>query len=132
MIELLKAATSNHSSKEFEFEDTVILTYLFYCFSASNRDLTCFKKLGTDQGSAQTRELRTHFTSRMRALYSDFKNAALTWAKLNSSTGLGFVNPVWDGITPPSIVSLPHLAAQDILERVIPIHSRLTILSILR
>jgi hypothetical protein len=45
--------------------------------------------------------------------------AAGEWAGIaNCGLELKDLNPFWDGKTPPSIISLPHLAAQGLLEQV--------------
>jgi hypothetical protein len=48
-----------------------------------------------------------------------FRKAAMSWAGINNGIlQLDGINPFWDGVKPPSIVSLPHIATQGLLEEV--------------
>lgn len=95
-------------------KEVILVTYLLYCFCVSKVDLTSFKKLGVDP-SAKNSQV---WCNRMLSHREEFQKAALTWAGIHQDADLSSVSPFWDGVTPPTVFSIPHLAAQDILERV--------------
>ena len=95
-------------------DEIIIPTYLLHCYCSSGMSLTTFKKLGRD-GETKIRQI---LMKRMFDNYPHFKRAAYTWANIDPETTIGSMNPFWDGSIPPGIMSIPHLYAQDILERV--------------
>jgi hypothetical protein len=97
-------------------EDVVVVTYLLHSFISSGINLSSFKKLGINPEKRSI--LRQLWSERMLALETRFQRAAYTWASLDRAAGIGSVRPFWNEGTPPNVISIPHLAAQDILERV--------------
>lgn len=97
-------------------EDVVVVTYLLHSFIASGLNLSSFKKLGARPEARFL--LRTLWIERMVALETRFHEAAYTWASLKPTTGIDSIRPFWYDGTAPTLMSIPHLAAQDILERV--------------
>jgi hypothetical protein len=98
-------------------DDVLVVTYLLSCFIRSGTDLSSFKKLGATEKKTTLRQL---WSERMMALEPKFQTAAYIWAGVSRAAGA--VRPFWDhSDTPPSVISIPHLAAQDIIDRVCPI-----------
>jgi hypothetical protein len=97
-------------------KDVILVTYLLHCFCISKVDLTSFKKLGVDPFNKTSQLWR----DRMLLFRGDFQKAALTWAGIGDGHAGDFssVSAFWDGSTPPTMFSIPHLAAQDIVDRV--------------
>ena len=92
------------------------MTYLLYCFFVSSIDLTCFKKLGVETADGQISVRQELWIERMHSLMPSFTQATCTWAGYKNGTSA--VTPYWDGETHPTVFGIPHLAAQDIVERV--------------
>jgi hypothetical protein len=64
-------------------------------------------------------ELRHLWIARMGDHKEEFRKAAMSWAGITNGTlKLEGINPFCNGINPPSIISLPHIAAQALLAKV--------------
>jgi hypothetical protein len=90
------------------------------CVVDSKTDPGAFKKMVSSQqknDNALGLELRNLWAARMWDNKDQFRKAAMSWAGINNGASEG-INPFWDGINPPSIISLPHIAAQALLEQV--------------
>jgi hypothetical protein len=104
----------DHEQDRVGLDEIIIPTYLLHCYCRSGLSLTSFKKLGR----AGDKKIRQILSQRMLAFYPHFKRAAYVWASLAPETPVEAINPFWDGRSPPSVMSIPHLCAQDILQRV--------------
>jgi hypothetical protein len=122
-MELLQ--TSFLSSK-WDPEDLILLSYLINCVVDAKSDPIAFKKIvaakDKDNLGNQNKlgiEMRDLWVTRMQHRRNEFLHAARGWAGVtNGSLDLKNLNPFWDGENPPSIISLPHIAAQALLEQV--------------
>jgi hypothetical protein len=116
----LLMSTLDATAGDVTAKDVILVTYLLHCFCISKVDLTSFKKLGVDP-FGNTSQL---WRDRMLSFRADFQKAALTWAGIGDGHGgldggdFSSVSAFWDGSTPPTMFSIPHLAAQDIVDRV--------------
>jgi hypothetical protein len=119
LLQLLMT-TLDATAGDVAAKDVILVTYLLHCFCISKVDLTSFKKPGVDP-SSKTSQL---WRDRMLSLRGDFQKAALTWAGIGDGDAdlaggdFSSVATFWDGSTPPTMFSIPHLAAQDIVDRV--------------
>ena len=120
MFQLLKKSTCGadaaNDRQSRTCEDVITMTYLLYCFFVSSIDLTCFKKLDVETADGQISVRQELWIERMHSLMPSFTQATCTWAGYKNGTSA--VTPYWDGETHPTVFSMPHLAAQDIVERV--------------
>jgi hypothetical protein len=123
LLQLLKKSTcgadANDRQSRITCEDVITMPYLLYCFFVSSVDLTCFKKLGVETADGQISVRQELWINRMHSLMPAFTQAACTWAGYgkNGTSALA-LTLYWDGETHPTVFSIPHLAAQDIVERV--------------
>jgi hypothetical protein len=108
-------------SSEWEPDDLILFSYLMNCVIDSKIDPGAFKKMVSPQKQKQDNalglELRNLWAARLWDNKDQFRKAAMSWAGIYNGTSEG-INPFWDGINPPSIISLPHIAAQVLLEQV--------------
>jgi hypothetical protein len=118
MTELLQ---TTFLSSEWESDDLVLFSYLMNHVVDSKIDPGAFKKMVSPQKQKQDNtfglELRNLWVARMWDNKDQFRKAAMSWADINNGTSEG-INPFWDGINPPSIISLPHIATQALLEQI--------------
>jgi hypothetical protein len=123
MMELIQ---TSFLSSEWDPEDLILVSYLINCVVDAKSDPIAFKKIvaakDKDNLGRQNKlglELRDLWVTRMQHRRDELLQAARRWAGItNGGLVLKDLNPFWDGKTPPSIISLPHIAAQALLEQV--------------
>jgi hypothetical protein len=94
------------------------------CVADFETDLAAFKKIVANGKDGENRsdlslEMRNLWINRMKDKSEELRVAARSWAGLTDGTlKLEEINPFWNGIDPPSLISLPHIAAQALLGEV--------------
>jgi hypothetical protein len=101
-------------------EDIILLFYLFHCVVNAETDPTSFKKIvSCKEKNSISSEMRNLWVTRMKHRRAELVRAALGWAGItDGDLTLEQLNPFWDGENPPSIISIPHIATQALLEQV--------------
>jgi hypothetical protein len=94
-------------------EDIILISYLIHCVINAETDPTAFKKIvSIKEKKGISFEMRDLWVTRMKHRRAELVHAALGWAGItDGSLTLEQLNPFWDGENPPSIISIPHIAA---------------------
>jgi hypothetical protein len=101
-------------------EEIILVSYLMHCVVNAETDPAAFKKIvSIREKNGLSLEMRDLWVTRMKQRRTELVHAALGWAGItDGSLTLEQLNPFWDGENPPSIISIPHIAAQALLEQV--------------
>jgi hypothetical protein len=105
-----------------EMDKALLWSYMVHCMTETDVEITCFKKIRavgprTDEKSV---ELRNILVRRLKQMQPQLFTAATIWSgvhdgRIHDTTSL---NPFFDAVNTPNLMSLPHLAAQELLHQV--------------
>jgi hypothetical protein len=104
----------------------VLFAYLFSCLASLDTELSTFQKLPVGDKTHKS-WMKLLWAGRMNEKKEELMRAAKNWAGLENDGNV--FQPFVDGDSPPSVLSLPHLAAQSLVNHVSPFSETLIVVS---